>query len=81
MEDRKNRLEKDIKQVTLWCQAWSMMQGGYGTHISLVAIANMNIIAIKRNACNDVDVVVSECSDVASAGLDWREVIDIIFFT
>lgn len=32
MEDRKNRLEKDIKQITLWCQAWSMMQGEYGTH-------------------------------------------------
>jgi hypothetical protein len=69
MEDRKNRLEKDIKQVTLWCQVWSMMQGGYGTHIPLVAITNINIIA---SACNDVDVVVSDFMDfdVASAWTD-----------
>ena len=43
MEDRKNRLEKDIKQITLWCQAWSMMQGGYGTHSHSSANSDMHI--------------------------------------
>ena len=27
MEERRNRLEKDIKQVTVWCQAWPLMSG------------------------------------------------------